>query len=81
MVATPRDREVPMVTLASLAPGRSAQVVGFTGNRESCLRLMEMGLTRGTRIEVLHRGTPSLIRVRNGRVTLSAELAGAVQVG
>jgi Fe2+ transport system protein FeoA len=41
---------------------------------------MEMGLTRGTPIEVVRRGSPSLFRVRNTRVSLSAELAGAVQV-
>jgi Fe2+ transport system protein FeoA len=69
-----------MITLAQLSQGRVAHVSGFTGNREASLRLMEMGLTRGTPIEVVRRGSPSLFRVRNTRVSLSAELAGAVQV-
>ena len=68
-------------TLAQLPAGRIARVTDLRGCAESCQRLKEMGFTRGTLVEVLLRGTPSLIRLRHGRVTLSSELAHAVLVG
>lgn len=43
-------------------------------------RLMEMGFVPGAEVEVLTRGTPALIRLHGGRVTLSHELARAVYV-
>lgn len=68
-------------TLAQLPAGLTARVTDLRGCAESCQRLMEMGFTRGTLVEVLFRGTPALVRLRHGRVTLSSELAQAVLVG
>jgi DtxR family Mn-dependent transcriptional regulator len=76
--------EFPLVTqLSNLKPGEEAEVTFFRGGRNACQRIMDMGLTPGTRIKVTaaapFRG-PIEVEVRNTSVALGRSLASQVFV-
>lgn len=68
------------MSLKDLQRGRLATVMGLDASPSVQHRLMEMGFVPGTSIEIVNRGTPSLIRLHGGRISLSAELARVVRV-
>ena len=68
------------MTLHDLPAGSSAVVTGLTVSGANGVRLMELGFVPGTAVRVLLAGTPALIGLHGGRMTLSHELARAVTV-
>lgn len=76
--------EFPLVTqLSNLKPGEEAEVCFFRGGRRACQRIMDMGLTPGTKVVVTaaapFRG-PIEVKVRNTSIALGRSLAGQVFV-
>lgn len=68
------------ISLKDLQRGCLATVMGLDAPPSVQHRLMEMGFVPGASIEIVNRGTPSLIRLHGGRISLSSELARAVRV-
>ena len=72
-----------MRTLAELAPGERGKVVKVAGDAEAARRLMEMGLMRGTPVEVMRvapLGDPLEVRVRGFMLTLRKAEAEHIEV-
>ncbi len=70
-------------TLSQVAVGRAARVVAIEGGGSMAVRLLEMGLTPGTRIELIKRaplGDPLEFRVRGYHVSLRRAEAERVRV-
>ena len=62
-----------MRTLAELQPGERGTVVGVRGDADAARRMMDMGVIRGTTVEVVRRaplGDPMEVRVRGFMLTL-----------
>jgi len=71
------------VSLASLAPGRTARVVGVDGSGPESERLLDLGFVPGTAVEILKRaplGDPTVYGLRGYRICLRASEAGLVRV-
>lgn len=71
------------VTLDTIKPGEKAKVISLDGDREIKKRITEMGLTRGTVVEVERiapLGDPMDIKVRGYRLSLRKEEASRVTV-
>ena len=59
--------------LAELGPGDRSRVVAVAGEADAARRLMDLGVTRGTPVEVVRRaplGDPMEVRVRGFMLTL-----------
>lgn len=72
-----------MRTLAQLNPGERATVTRVAGDAEAARRLMEMGLMRGTAVEVVRRaplGDPLEVKVRGFMLTLRLGEARYIEV-
>ena len=72
-----------MKTLAQLAPGDRGKVAKVVGDAEAARRLMEMGLMRGTTVEVIRvapLGDPLEVRVRGFMLTLRRAEAEHIEV-
>jgi ferrous iron transport protein A len=70
-------------TLAQLAPGDRGKVAKVAGDAEAARRLMEMGLMRGTTVEVIRvapLGDPLEVRVRGFMLTLRRAEAEHIEV-
>jgi len=70
-------------TLADLAPGDRGTVARVAGDADAARRLMEMGLMRGTPVEMLRRaplGDPLEVRVRGFMLTLRRAEAEHIEV-
>jgi ferrous iron transport protein A len=70
-------------TLAQLSPGDRGKVVKVGGDAEASRRLMEMGLMRGTAVEVVRRaplGDPLEVKVRGFMLTLRRAEAEHIEV-
>ena len=62
-----------MRTLAELKPGERGKVAAVAGERDAARRLMDMGMIRGTPVEVVRSaplGDPIEVRVRGFMLTL-----------
>jgi len=60
-------------TLSELAPGDRGRVVKVGGDADAVRRLMDLGLTRGTTLEVIRAaplGDPLEVRLRGYMLTL-----------
>jgi len=60
-------------TLAALEPGERGRVTAVGGDADSARRLMDLGLIRGTTVEVIRRaplGDPMEVRLRGFMLTL-----------
>jgi DtxR family Mn-dependent transcriptional regulator len=77
-------KEYPLITqLSNLKPGEEAEVCFFKGGKHSCQRLMDMGLTPGTKVKVTTAAPfkgPLEVEVRNTSVALGRGLASQVYV-
>jgi ferrous iron transport protein A len=62
------DQDRDLVPLDRLAAGRCAEIDRFEGCPEHIHRLEEMGLRRGTTVEVVRCGRPCILRVGGNRV-------------
>jgi ferrous iron transport protein A len=59
--------------LAELAPGERGRVVSVAGDADAARRLMDLGLIRGTTVEVIRRaplGDPMEVKLRGFMLTL-----------
>lgn len=59
--------------LAELGPGDRGRVIQVAGEADTARRLMDLGMTRGTAVEVVRRaplGDPLEVRVRGFMLTL-----------
>ena len=74
-------RERTGAKLSDLKPGETGVVARLTGNAQGRLRLMEMGLTPGAEVKVIHAaafGGPLQITVRGYQLSLRRQEASAV---
>ena len=72
-----------MRTLAQLSPGEGGMVARVGGEAEAARRLMEMGLMRGTTVDVVRRaplGDPLEVKVRGFMLTLRLAEAEHIEV-
>lgn len=72
-----------MRTLAQLVPGDRGKVIKVAGNADAARRLMEMGLMRGTTVEVVRMaplGDPLEVKVRGFMLTLRRAEAEHIEV-
>ena len=72
-----------MRILSELAPGERGKVMKVAGDADAARRLMEMGLMRGTTVEVVRRaplGDPLEVRVRGFMLTLRRSEAEHIEV-
>ena len=72
-----------MRKLSELDPGERGKVVSVAGDAEAARRLMEMGLMRGTAVEVVRRaplGDPLEVKVRGFMLTLRRAEAEHIEV-
>ncbi|AKT43255.1 FeoA family protein [Chondromyces crocatus] len=70
--------------LSQLAPGEAATVRRIRGERRTVVRLLEMGLVAGTRVEVKRKaplGDPLELRVRGYALSIRRVEAAGVEVG
>jgi ferrous iron transport protein A len=70
-------------TLSELVPGDRCTVVKVAGDADAARRLMEMGLMRGTTVEVIRMaplGDPLEVRVRGFMLTLRRAEAEHIEV-
>jgi ferrous iron transport protein A len=69
--------------LADLAPGERGRVVSVAGDAEAARRLMDLGLIRGTTVEVIRRaplGDPMEVKLRGFMLTLRRTEAEHIRV-
>ena len=69
--------------LSELHPGESGRVVAVGGDAAAVRRLMDMGLVRGTRVDVIRRaplGDPLEVRLRGFMLTLRQAEAEHIEV-
>lgn len=72
-----------MKKLSDLSPGDRGRVTKMGGEPEALRRLMEMGLMRGTAVEVVRRaplGDPLEVKVRGFMLTLRRSEAEHIEV-
>ena len=72
-----------VVTLSQMDPGQSGTIEELTGQGAICHRLLEMGITRGTTVEVVRfapLGDPIDIKVRGYHLSLRKREAEVIQV-
>lgn len=72
-----------MRKLADMAPGDRGRVTRMEGDGEAVKRLMDMGLIRGTPVEVVRRaplGDPIEVKVRGFMLTLRRSEAEHITV-
>ena len=72
-----------LLTLADIAPGRSATISEVTGDDAIAVRLMEMGLTDGESVRVVGRaplGDPIELAIRGYKLSLRKLEAARVRV-
>jgi ferrous iron transport protein A len=69
--------------LAQLAPGDRGRVVSVAGDADASRRLMDLGLIRGTTVEVIRRaplGDPMEVKLRGFMLTLRRAEAEHIMV-
>ncbi|HEX6367668.1 MAG TPA: FeoA family protein [Longimicrobium sp.] len=72
-----------MRRLSELVPGDRGKVVKVAGDADAARRLMEMGLMRGTTVEVVRQaplGDPLEVKVRGFMLTLRRAEAEHIEV-
>ena len=72
-----------MLTLAEISPGQSALITHIVGDDTLSMRLLEMGVIDGERVEVIGRaplGDPIEIAIRGYRLSLRKQEAERVAV-
>lgn len=70
-------------TLAELAPGDGGRVTRVSGDADAARRLMDLGLIRGTTVQVVRRaplGDPLEVKLRGFMLTLRRAEAEHIEV-
>lgn len=73
----------PQTSVAQLIPGQKGRVVLVSGSADIRNRLLEMGLTRGTVVELIRiapLGDPIELQVRGFRLSVRKSEAAAVLI-
>jgi ferrous iron transport protein A len=74
------SRAMPVQPLSETPVGRKVRLVAIDGGRELTRRLLSLGLTIGTEVEVLHhRGRAVVVGNAGNRVALGAGMADKVR--
>lgn len=60
------------VTVGGLHPGETTTIVGISGGHTYAKRLADMGFVAGTRIRMIRRGNPCIVRIGGTFVGLGA---------
>ena len=71
------------IPLSQMTAGEKGSVTQLTGEGDICQRLLEMGLTRGTTVEVVRfapLGDPIDIKVRGYHLSLRRQEAEVIEV-
>lgn len=68
------------ISLLSLKTGMTGTIVKIAGGRGACKRLNELGLTPGTKIEMVNnvRNGPVMIKVKGSKLAIGRGLARKV---
>ncbi len=72
-----------MILLSQMAPGQKGEVKDLSGTGDICQRLLEMGITRGAKVELVRfapLGDPIDILIRGYHLSLRKKEAEAVVV-
>jgi ferrous iron transport protein A len=69
-----------LLPLESLRPGEWAEVCDVAGDPGWVRRLGELGLSAGSRLQMLRGGSPCLIQIGGGRLSLRGDHAMQVFV-
>ncbi len=67
-----------LLPLERLKRGESGTVADVSGNQQWVCRLQEMGVRAGVRLTVLQTGSPTLLQIGSGR--LSLRLGDAIRI-
>lgn len=70
--------EMALLPLERLKRGESGTVADVSGNQRWVCRLQEMGVRAGVRLTVLQPGSPTLLQIGSGR--LSLRLGDEIQI-
>ncbi len=62
----------PLVSIRKLAAGQTACIARIVGPPEDVHRLEELGLRRGTTIQMFRQGNPCILRLEGSKVCLRA---------
>ena len=79
----PQSGGAPVRSLDLLSPGEVGVIVGLDGDAAIARRLMELGLVRGTRVEVVRRaplGDPVELRIRQVHLSIRRSEAAHIHV-
>ena len=79
-MSAPSDTSVP---LSSLQPGQRGKIAGFDLEGSVKGRVMEMGVTKGTTVEVVRfapLGDPMELKVRGSHISLRKADAAGIRV-
>ncbi|MCA9185343.1 MAG: FeoA domain-containing protein [Planctomycetales bacterium] len=57
-----------LVPLSLISVGRQEEVSQIVGPADEARRLEELGIRRGTRVEVVQHGTPCIVRIGASRL-------------
>lgn len=82
-VLKPKSENMSIVSLSQMKAGEKGEVKELIGKGDICHRLLEMGITRGTQIEVIRfapMGDPIDIMIRGYHLSLRRQEAEAIQV-
>ena len=74
---------MPVLPLSQMQAGQAGTIEELTGQGSVCHRLLEMGITRGTTIEVVRfapMGDPIDIKVRGYHLSLRRQEAEVIKV-
>ncbi len=74
---------MPLIPLSAMTVGQSGRVASFLKEDATCQRLLEMGITPGTTVEVMRfapLGDPMDIKVRGYHLSLRRKEAELIQI-
>ena len=78
---TSRDTRHDSIPVVDLRNGECGRVVSIEGGRSMLQRLMSLGITKGSEIEILHhRGKGVVVGLNGNRIALGAGVANQVCV-
>ena len=69
-----------LLPLQHLAPGQAGKVDQLMGRPDLVQRLEELGLRRGSRVEMVCPGSPCIVRLRDCKLCVRQDDLGAVLV-
>jgi len=83
MASLGRDRDTEIIPLTNLRRGQEGRITFIRGGRRACQRLIDLGLTRETRIQIVNSAPfhgPVEISVRGTKIAIGRGLASKIFV-